>query len=128
MLTFSFKGVSGCFASALEVVGGLAWPRLSLPRGDCVGRGTTVSVCDSSFVDPELTVLKPMVSTLSQVVNVFFTSTLPALRDKTLQSRPAGQELTGLITRGSLRSGRRGASDQSEERNDGLREITRWSW
>lgn len=45
------------------------------PPGECVRRGATVSVCDSSFVDLKLTVLKPMVSTLSQVVNVFFTST-----------------------------------------------------
>lgn len=107
MLTFSFKVVSGCFASAFEVEGGGEWvsvvPPLA-PPGECVRRGATVSVCDSSFVDLKLTVLKPMVSTLSQVVNVFFTSTCRCSETKTLQSRPAGQELTGLITCSSLRS------------------------
>lgn len=58
--------------------GGGWWASVALlfaPPGECVRRGATVSMCDSSFVDLKLTVLKPMVSTLSQVVNVFFTST-----------------------------------------------------
>lgn len=98
VLTFSFKGVSGCFTSVFEVVGvagGLAWRCRFAPPGECVRRGATVSVCDSSFVDLKLTVLKPMVSTLSQVVNVFFTSTCrcsetkrcsPDLQDRSSQA------------------------------------------
>lgn len=43
VLTFSFKGVPGCFASAFElmgvVVGGLAWHRRSLPQGNVLIEG-----------------------------------------------------------------------------------------
>lgn len=70
VLTFSFKGVSGCFTSVFEVGegegGGASMALPFAPPGECVRRGATVSVCDSSFVDLKLTVLKPMVSTLSQ--------------------------------------------------------------
>lgn len=78
--------------------GGGGWASVALPfapPGECVRRGATVSMCDSSFVDLKLTVLKPMVSTLSQVVNVFFTSTCqcsetkhcsPDLQDRSSQA------------------------------------------
>lgn len=48
------------------VGGGASMALPFAPPGECVRRGATVSVCDSSFVDLKLTVLKPMVSTLSQ--------------------------------------------------------------
>lgn len=49
------------------VRGGGGWASVAFaPPGECVRRGATVSLCDSSFVDLKLTVLKPMVSTLSQ--------------------------------------------------------------
>lgn len=68
MFRVSVRGLEG------GGVGGLASEAqpFAAPPGECVHRGATVSVCDSSFVDLKLTVLKPMVSTLSQVVNVFF--------------------------------------------------------